>query len=68
MGERLPWHVRGIHKLIGESRRELRFIFRRMPSVKRCKVCWVPMRGPFSVPFQIMRIRPSRKNPGMCAM
>ena len=43
-----------------------RSVYRHMPSAKRCKVCWIPFKGPFSMPFKIMQLRPSRKNPNMC--
>ena len=61
--------IGGVHKLLWGSRRGLRLFFRRMmPSSRRCKGCWAPFEGPFSVPFQIIRIRPSRKNPQLCTM
>jgi class 3 adenylate cyclase len=39
-----------------------------------CKGCWqkmhvpVPLRGPFSIPFRIVGIKPSRMNPNICTI
>ena len=39
-----------------------------------CKGCWqqlripVPLRGPLSVPFRIVGLRPSRMNPNTCTL
>jgi adenylate cyclase len=39
-----------------------------------CKGCWkqmrlpVPIRGPFSIPFRMLGVRPSRMNPNMCTI
>lgn len=39
-----------------------------------CKGCWcqmhvlLPIRGPFSVPFRLLGVRPSRMNPNICNM
>jgi adenylate cyclase len=39
---------------------------------KICKGCWqtlhfpVPLRGPFSIPFRMVGLRPSRMNPNIC--
>lgn len=63
-----PWHAGALRKLVGGPRVATRLIFRRMPTSRRCKVCWVPLQGLFSVLFQAIRIRPSRKNPHMCTM
>ena len=46
----------------------LRRIWRRIPSPRRCKQCYVPFVGPFCVPFHLMQIRPSRKNPNLCTV
>lgn len=54
-------------KLIGEAPGARR-INRHIPSGRRCKQCFAPFQGPFSVPYQIMQIRPSRKNPNLCTM
>jgi adenylate cyclase len=41
---------------------------------KICKGCWqqmrvpVPLRGPFSIPFRVVGIRPSRMNPNLCTI
>ena len=54
------------YKLARRAWRSERRILRWLPSVMRCKVCWLPFQGPFSVPFKIVQMRPSRKNPSMC--
>lgn len=41
-------------------------MYRYLPSQTRCKVCHVPFQGLGSVPFRLVQIRPSRKNPNMC--
>jgi hypothetical protein len=41
---------------------------RRLPSAKRCKECLVPFLGVFAMPFQLLQIRPSRKNPHLCTL
>jgi hypothetical protein len=41
---------------------------RRLPSERRCKECFVPFIGVFSIPFRLMQIRPSRKNPHLCTL
>jgi hypothetical protein len=46
----------------------VRPIYRSLPSGKRCKECLVPFLGIFSVPFQLLQIRPSRKNPSLCTL
>ena len=56
----------GLRKLAALTWRGERRIFRIFPSEKRCKVCYVPFQGPFSLPFWIIQIRPARKNPNMC--
>jgi adenylate cyclase len=45
-----------------------RRLYRRLPSAKRCKECLVPFLGLFSVPFSLVQIRPSRKNPNLCTL
>jgi hypothetical protein len=45
-----------------------RRIYRRLPSTKRCKECLVPFLGFFSIPFSLVQIRPSRKNPNLCTL
>jgi adenylate cyclase len=45
-----------------------RRLYRRLPSARRCKECLVPFVGLFSVPFSLMWIRPSRKNPNLCTL
>jgi hypothetical protein len=39
---------------------------RLLPSNTRCKRCWAPFSGPFSVLHQFFLIRPSHKNPRLC--
>jgi hypothetical protein len=48
--------------------RILRPLYRTLPSGKRCKECLVPFLGIFSVPFRLLQIRPSRKNPSLCTL
>jgi adenylate cyclase len=44
------------------------------PPSKICKGCWqnlhfpVALRGPFSIPFRMMGLRPSRMNPNTCTL
>lgn len=45
-----------------------RRIHRRLPSAKRCKECLVPFLGMFSVPYRLVQIRLSRKNPNLCTL
>jgi adenylate cyclase len=45
-----------------------RRLHRRLPSTKRCKECLVPFLGLFAVPFRLVQIRPSRKNPNLCTL
>ncbi len=46
----------------------MRPIHRLLPSDDRCKACLAPFKGIFSIPFRIVQIRPSRKNPHLCTM
>ena len=46
----------------------MRRVNRRLPSNRRCKQCYLPFRGPFSVPFRLLQLRPSRKNPNLCTV
>jgi ribosomal protein L34E len=46
----------------------VRRVYRRLPSGKRCKECLIPFLGVFSVPFRLVNIRPSRKNPHLCTL
>jgi adenylate cyclase len=43
-------------------------IYRRLPSRERCKVCLAPFQGLVSLPFRMVGIRPSRKNPHICTL
>lgn len=45
-----------------------RRLYRRLPSHKRCKECLVPFLGLWAVPFRLLQIRPSRKNPNLCTL
>jgi hypothetical protein len=45
-----------------------RRVYRLLPSGKRCKECLVPFLGVFSLPFRLLHIRPSRKNPNLCTL
>lgn len=45
-----------------------RRVYRALPSRTRCKECLVPFLGMFSVPFRLLNIRPSRKNPSLCTL
>jgi hypothetical protein len=45
-----------------------RRLYRRLPSARRCKECLVPFHGLFSIPFSLLHIRPSRKNPNLCTL
>jgi hypothetical protein len=45
-----------------------RMLYRRLPSARRCKECLVPFDGLFSVPFRLVHIRASRKNPNLCTL
>jgi hypothetical protein len=45
-----------------------RRLYRRLPSGRRCKECYVPFIGLFSIPFRLVQIRPSRKNPHLCTL
>jgi adenylate cyclase len=42
--------------------------YRFLPSDKRCKECLVPFLGICSLPFRLLQIRPSRKNPNLCTL
>jgi hypothetical protein len=48
--------------------RMARRVYRRLPSASRCKECLVPFLGLFSLPFRLVQIRPSRKNPSLCTL
>jgi hypothetical protein len=48
--------------------RMARAVYRNLPSRKRCKECLVPFLGMFSIPFRLLQIRPSRKNPSLCTL
>lgn len=50
------------------SVRVARAVYRKLPSAKRCKECLVPFLGIFSLPFRLVQIRPSRKNPNLCTL
>lgn len=46
----------------------MRRVNRCLPSNRRCKQCYLPFRGLFSVPFRLLQLRPSRKNPNLCTV
>ena len=46
----------------------LRRIWRRIPTGARCKQCHLPFLGPLSLPFRLIQLRPSRKNPNLCTV
>lgn len=48
--------------------RIVRRVYRFLPSGKRCKECLVPFLGISSLPFRLLQIRPSRKNPNLCTL
>lgn len=43
-------------------------IYRHLPSEGRCKECWAPFEGIFAIPFRLVQIVRSRKNPNLCTM
>lgn len=45
-----------------------RLLHRHLPSGKRCKECLVPFLGIFALPYQLLQIRASRKNPQLCTL
>jgi len=45
-----------------------RRLYRFLPSGKRCKECLVPFLGICPLPFRLLQIRPSRKNPNLCTL
>ena len=56
-----------LRQLLGATKIARR-VYRRLPSNKRCKECLVPFLGLFSIPFNLVHIRPSRKNPNLCTL
>ena len=56
--------IRQLLRTTGLARR----LYRRLPSATRCKECMVPFLGVFAVPFRLVQIRPSRKNPKLCTL
>lgn len=63
----LLWNAAGLRKLMRDGSR-MRPLMGRLPSGTRCKGCWAPFEGLFAVPFQLMKVRPSRKSPNMCTI
>jgi hypothetical protein len=57
----------GLRQMLGTVK-VARRLYRRLPSTKRCKECLVPFLGLFSIPFNLVHIRPSRKNPNLCTL
>lgn len=56
-----------IRQRLGTARIARR-LYRFLPSGKRCKECLVPFLGICSLPFRLLQIRPSRKNPNLCTL
>ncbi|HEX9452877.1 MAG TPA: hypothetical protein VGA27_00920 [Candidatus Binatia bacterium] len=56
-----------LRKTLGTTEMARRF-YRHLPSGKRCKECLVPFLGVFALPFRLVQIRPSRKNPHLCTL
>jgi len=56
-----------LRRQLGTTEMARRF-YRGLPSGKRCKECLVPFLGFFSLPFRLLHIRPSRKNPNLCTL
>jgi adenylate cyclase len=56
-----------IRKRLGTTQMARR-LYRFLPSSKRCKECLVPFLGVWSLPFRLLQIRPSRKNPNLCTL
>jgi ribosomal protein L34E len=63
MRKLLSW----LRQTLGTTKIARRF-YRRLPSAKRCKECLVPFLGLFALPFRLVQIRPSRKNPHLCTL
>lgn len=59
--------VRRVRQAVGGSS-FTRPMARHLPASDRCKECAIPFTGPFSLPFQMVSIRRSRKNPHMCTL
>jgi adenylate cyclase len=56
-----------LRRLVGATNIARR-LYRCLPSTRRCKECLVPFHGIFSIPFSLVQIRPSRKNPNLCTL
>ena len=56
-----------IRQFLGGSK-AMRPIYRHLPTKDRCKECLAPFQGLFSIPFRLVQIKPSRKNPHLCTM
>jgi len=56
-----------LRQMLGTTRIARR-LYRRLPSAKRCKECLVPFHGLFAIPFRLVHIRASRKNPNLCTL
>ncbi len=56
-----------LRRRLGATRMARR-LYRLLPSAKRCKECLVPFLGICSLPFRLLQIRPSRKNPNLCTL
>jgi len=56
-----------LRRRLGSTEIARRF-YRLLPSGRRCKECLVPFLGICSLPFRLVQIRPSRKNPNLCTL
>ncbi len=59
--------IGGLRQLVGGDP-GLRRLWRWVPSNGRCKQCVAQFFGPFSLPFRLLQLRPSRKNPNLCTV
>ena len=64
-----PWQT-GLRQFMDHGARPaMRALFGHvMPSSRRCKGCLLPFHGPFSIPFRLAQLGPSRKNPNICTL
>ncbi|HWH79162.1 MAG TPA: hypothetical protein VNT76_17390 [Candidatus Binatus sp.] len=56
-----------LRKTLGTTEKARR-LYRHLPSDKRCKECLAPFLGLCALPFRLVQIRPSRKNPNLCTL
>lgn len=60
----LLWNAAGLRKLMRNGSK-MRLLMGRLSSGTCCKGYWTPFEGLFAVPFHLMKVRSSRKNPNM---